>query len=79
MSHKRHGRKTPYTEAGIGRVPCVRCGSRARFQWQACADSRLYRPLCEDCDIDLNRVVLEWAGDPDAKAKIARYAVEARR
>lgn len=73
MSHKRHGRKTPYTEVGIRRVPCYRCGKPASFQWQACADGRLFRPLCLNCDIALNKLVLHWMGDPDADMKITKY------
>lgn len=79
MSHKRHGRKKPYTCIGIGRLPCFRCGEKARYQWQICADKRLFRPLCTACDIELNVMVLRWTGDPDAEAKIAAYRVEAAR
>lgn len=70
---KRHGRRRPYTQAGIKRLPCFRCGAKAEHQWSICADGNLQRPVCWDCDIDLNRLVLEWAGDPDADAKIAAY------
>ncbi len=71
--HKRHGRRIPYTARGIGRLPCFRCGRRATFQWQVCADGRLYRPLCTGCDIELNKLVLRWMGDPEAIEKIERY------
>ncbi len=71
--HKRHGRMKPYTATGIARVPCFRCGSKASQQWSVCADGNLQRPVCGPCDIDLNRVVLEWAGDPQAAAKVAAY------
>jgi hypothetical protein len=73
-----HGRKRPYTEAGIRRLPCARCGGKARFQWQICSDRRLFRPLCASCDLELNRMVLEWVGFPDWREKFARYAAEAR-
>jgi len=69
-----HGRKAPYTASGIRRVPCVRCGRPARFQWQICSDDRLYRPLCEKCDLELNRMVLRWAGFPDWAEKLKDYA-----
>lgn len=78
MTHRRHGRRQPYTAAGIRRVPCYRCGQPAAHQWQACADGRLYRPLCLECDIALNLLVLTWMGDPDAEAKVAEYARVAR-
>lgn len=66
-------RKKPYTEAGIRRVPCRRCGDPSRYQWQVCADGNVYRGLCLACDVALNELVLRWASDPDADAKIASY------
>lgn len=74
--HRRHGRARPYTSAGIERLPCFRCGQRAFFQWQVCADKRLYRPLCKVCDVELNALVLGWMRDPQAAAKMKRYADE---
>lgn len=70
------GRREPYTEAGIVRVLCARvgCGNRAFFQWQVCADGRLYRPLCRRCDIELNDMVLKFMGDPQRKEKMEKYA-----
>lgn len=53
----KHGRKKPYTERGIKRLPCVRCGEKATQQWRACADG-LWRPICTECDVMLNRLVL---------------------
>lgn len=71
---RRHGRREPYTEIGVRRLPCVRgCGRKATQQWQICADANLYRPICTECDIELNAMVLRWAGDPDAEMKIATY------
>ena len=73
MAHKLHGRKTPYTEIGIKRIPCFRCGKPAAFQWQVCADNRLYRPICADCDIELNRLVLEWMNYPNVEIVLSLY------
>ena len=73
IAPRRHGRKEPYTEAGVRRLPCVRCREPARFQWNACSDGNLWRPLCLACDVELNRWVLEWMGDPDAEAKAKAY------
>lgn len=70
----RHGRRQPYTVIGIRRLPCVRCGGKAEFQWQACSDGNIWRPLCVRCDIAVNRLVLKFMRDPDAKAKGAAYA-----
>lgn len=77
--HKRHGRKKPFTSLGIARLPCVRCGAKALHQWQICADGNIYRPLCLDCDIALNLLVLKWSGDPDAATKIKAYEASERR
>jgi hypothetical protein len=71
---QKHPRKEPYTGSGIKRVPCVRCGQKAVHQWNVCADGNHFRALCLPSDIDLNRVVLEWANDPHAKAKVEAYA-----
>jgi hypothetical protein len=72
------GRRQPYTSTGIRRVPCVRCGNPALHQWNVCADGNRFRALCLDCDIALNKLVLEWANDPGAAAKVAQYEVEQR-
>lgn len=72
------GRREPYTSLGIKRVSCVRCGTPAVHQWNVCADDNRYRALCLDCDIALNKLVLEWANCPDAAAKVARYECEQR-
>ncbi|MBW3630997.1 MAG: hypothetical protein KY464_17120 [Gemmatimonadetes bacterium] len=48
-------------------------------QWQICADDRVFRPLCLDCDIELNRMVLKWVGFADAAEKLARYVEKVSR
>jgi hypothetical protein len=68
-----HGRKKPYTVIGISRISCVRCGAPSRTQFQICADKRLYRALCSDCDVALNRLVLEFMRFPDVEEKMAAY------
>ncbi len=68
-------RRAPYSEVGIRRRPCVRCGARAEHQWNVCALPRSFHPLCVACDVALNRLVLEWAGHPDARALGDAYAV----
>lgn len=70
---KKNGRKKPYTEIGISKIPCYRCGARAYHQWQICADDNLYRPLCIDCDMALNRLVLEWMGFTNVDSLITKY------
>jgi hypothetical protein len=71
-------RTKPYTEAGIKRLKCVRCGQRAYSTWQACADGGFHRPLCLDCDIALNRMVLIWMAHPWATQLAAEYEQQAR-
>jgi len=71
--HRRHGRKKPYTDIGVRRLPCYRCGKPATFQWTVCADKNLFRPLCLSCDVALNIMVLQWMGDPQAKEKVKLY------
>lgn len=78
MMMERSGRKEPYTEAGVRRLRCVRCGAGARFQWNACSDGNLWRPLCLDCDISVNRLVLEFMRDPDVDKKIDAYEKKKR-
>lgn len=70
---ERAGRMEPYTERGIGRMKCVRCGEKARFQWSACADGNLQRPICARCDVLLNELALTFMGDPDVEQKISAY------
>ena len=69
----RHGRREPYTDRGVRRLPCVRCGEPASQQWAACADGNLWRPICAPCDIAINNLVLDFLGDPDREAKMAAY------
>ena len=67
-------RTRPYTELGLRRLPCSRCGARPSYgQWSGCADDNRYRPLCRPCDEELNEMVMRWWGDPDADAKMESY------
>lgn len=67
-------RRTPYTERGVHRVPCAKCNGRAELQWStACATDNQFVALCVDCDVALNRMVLEWLGLPDVDGVMAAY------
>lgn len=66
-------RKTPYTSLGIARLTCIRCDNQATSQWQVCADGNTFRPLCTSCDIELNRMVLNWMKHPNADKAIEQY------
>lgn len=73
----KRGRRKPYTAIGIRRLKCYRCKVRpAVHQWQICADGNVWRPICVECDVALNRLVLIWIGDPDAQAKISAYRTD---
>lgn len=74
MKKWKQRRKEPYTEAGIRRLKCIRCGAQAGFQWQICADGNNHRPLCAACDVALNRMVLRWMRHPEAKRLADLYA-----
>ncbi len=56
------GRREPYTEAGIRRCKCQRCGQPAHAQWSICANGNRQVPICLACDIELNRAVLIFMG-----------------
>ena len=68
----RYGRSRPYTERGLRRLPCTRCGKPATQQWRACSDGR-WRPICTKCDIALNRLVLLFMRDSAVNEKISKY------
>lgn len=66
-------RMKPYTEIGIRRKKCFRCGGKGYASWQVCADGRIYRVMCLPCDIELNEMVLKWVGDPQVEEKMRAY------
>ena len=66
-------RSAPYTEIGVRRMKCVRCNAGAQFQWQICSDGNNFRPVCGKCDVELNKLVLEWMGHPRSKELMQRY------
>lgn len=67
------GRKQPYTEIGITRLSCQRCGGKAEHQWQVCANDNRYLPICIDCDIELNRLALEFMKMPNVEQLMMKY------
>jgi hypothetical protein len=59
-------------------MKCAHCRcAKAANRWnvQACADDRKKRSkyLCDPCDVTLNRLVLEYFGDPQAGEKLRKY------
>lgn len=67
-------RTKPYTEIGIRRLKCYRCGAQAEYQWSACADGNIWRPLCARCDVGLNAVALKFMHDPQYDEKMTAYS-----
>ena len=67
-------RTKPYTEIGIKKLKCFRCGNQANQQWNICADKGQFRPICKECDIKLNELVLKFMGFKDWKSKIKEYS-----
>lgn len=67
--------RPPYSAAGIRRLMCCRagCDRPAYATWGACADDNMQRPLCAECDVELNWMALEWMGDPDLIEKMRAY------
>lgn len=69
-------RTKPYTEIGVKRVPCLRCGEKASAQWNICALGKSYHAICAKCDLKLNALVLRFARVPNAKQLLAKYKGE---
>lgn len=66
-------RKRPYTQRGLGRVPCTRCGAPSRYQWNICALNNLWHGICAGCDVEFNELVLGFMNVPDWREKAAEY------
>jgi len=66
-------RLKPYTQIGIRRIPCSRCGEPSAHQWQVCALGREFKGLCEECDYELNALVLAFITHPEAEKLLREY------
>ncbi len=64
----------PFTPAQIKKMECCRCRKPAEYQWSACADDNKWRPLCAQCDFDLNVMVMKWYGFRGWVGKVRKYA-----
>lgn len=67
------GRKKPYTERGIKKAPCYRCGKPSSKQWQICALNNRWLGVCDECDIKLNSVVLRFFRFVDQSHILQKY------
>lgn len=66
-------RTKPYTEIGIRRVKCFRCGNKASQQWGVCALGNKWIPICNECDVSLNYIVLEFMKVPKIHTIMTQY------
>lgn len=73
---KYHGRVKPYTERGISRVPCLKCGKPSKYQWGICSNKNRNLPVCTSCDIELNRIFLDFADFPNKAELLQAYEEE---
>lgn len=77
-------RRRPYTVEGLARVTCSRpgCDKPAAFEWSVRSCARggpvAWRALCVDCDIELNRRVVEWWWPAEADRLMAGYEKHVR-
>lgn len=65
-----------YTAFGLNRLRCRRCGGKATEQWmlRPCATGRKqWHPLCTECDVELNRIAMDFVRLPDADELLAAY------
>ena len=54
------GKKTSYTNEELSRTKCIRCGELSSHVWGTCANGGYHIPLCENCDVSLNELILKW-------------------
>jgi len=66
-------RRYPYTDAGIKRVPCARCGKPSVDQWNICALGNGYYGVCKECDEQLNELVLRFFRFKDWRTVLKKY------
>lgn len=67
------GSAEPRTEEEISKIPCARCGAPSRYQWNACANGNHHVAICRDCDVEVNRMVLDFFRIPGREEMMAAY------
>jgi len=75
-NHAFTGRTRPYTDIGIRRIPCSRCGAPSTQQWQVCSNGNRYIGICDACDLALNKLVLEFMRVPNREVLLKVYEME---
>jgi len=69
-------RPKPYTPLGLSRLNCAHCGDQASRQWslRPCAVGRVgWYPLCVECDVRLNALVMDFLQLPDREERLRQY------
>ena len=69
-------RKKIYTQRGLSRVPCFRCGEPSSSQWNACSLNNKYAGICTKCDTALNALVLKFMRVPNWEKIASEYRAE---
>ncbi len=66
-------RGKPYPDSKLYKLDCYVCGEKAKFQWNACADGNVWRPLCAKHDVLINKAVLQVLYPKDWEVKLKEY------
>jgi hypothetical protein len=69
-------RRRPYTKRGIRRVKCSRvgCSNKAVHTFNICAvDRGIYYPVCVECDIKINEIVVRLIFGDKREDELRRY------
>jgi len=66
-------RKKPYTDRGISRIPCKRCGKPSTEQWQICALGNVWLGICRKCGDELNEITLRFFKIKGRKKIMCKY------
>lgn len=69
-------RTKSYSLRELYKQKCFCCGKPARFQWNACADGNIWRPLCPECDVRINISVLQVLYPRGWKGRVRAYCKE---
>lgn len=67
------GREETYTDDEIAAVPCARCSQPSSQQFEICALDGRHVAICQNCDIALNTLALQFLNAPDTAALIEKY------
>ncbi len=55
------GKTESYSVEEIMKAECFRCGKSPCYaQWNICSDGNVNRPICFNCDMELNEMVLRF-------------------